>query len=775
MPRAGALASVLVALNATTIVAALPAVARDLGVDLVGVSWVVAVYLIALAAVQPIAAWPGERFGARRSIVGGLVVFGVSSIGAALATSLPVLVGARLLQAIAGAVIAPSALGLRALAVGATIGAVLAVTDWRWVFLVDAPLVAVVLWIGRRDLSPAPARGAASTDAVGATALGALLALPVWILVGMEPGLSPLKVALLVVMHAGFIVFFRYEKRRSDPAVATALIRTRAFGVPMLIAALSSLALFGALVAIPLAFADAPDAIFRTGVVLIAASSAVIALSPPSDAPHSAVSTSRYFGAITGVVLAALFIGRGDHLAGLPVLVAILAIAGVAAAAIRTALPPRAAVVAILVAITATACGDANVARDLPPAASALASARPAASAPASAPPTASAAASARPAASAQASAPPASVGAPPAAARPEVAACADPLLTVLPVALEGFESITPLGNFNAPDHTIPTDHIYVNFRPKPGSRGGLGSTLAAPVVSPGRVKVESMMRVTANEDGVTRTDDFKLDLRPCGPVRMSFDHINEIAPRLAAAIAGQSGDCQESRPRPTAVYRYCRFRVDLTLEPGEAIGTGGAGNAVGIDIGANDDRSAAGVVAEPSRYMQPDLHVICPLDLFAPAVREQLYSRLGRSGQPRTVEPRCGTIYQDKPGTLQGNWFAGPGYAQQPEIWGKSLALAHDNFDPTRGAIVIGGVIAEPGQFTFVPKHDGRVDREFAEVSDGALYCYDLARQFQGGPPGPALRLLVSLASAKELRVERQSGACSAGVAFATPTTYTR
>lgn len=409
-------------------------------------------------------------------------------------------------------------------------------------------------------------------------------------------------------------------------------------------------------------------------------------------------------------------------------------------------------VVTIAVAVlVAGACADRDVVRDLP---SALAS-----------PP--------RTAAPAGTFAPQITFAPP--ASRAEVAGCADPLLTVLPVALDGFESITPLGNFNAPDHTIPTDHVYVNFRPKPGTRGGLGSTLAAPVVSPGRVKVESIMRVTAVEDGFTRSDDFKLDLRPCGPVRLSFDHVNEIAPRLAAAIAGQTGECQESHPRPTATYRYCRYRVDLTLEAGEPIGTGGAGNAVGIDVGATDDRSPVGVVAEPIRYMQPDLHVICPLDLFAPAARDQLYARLGRAGAPRTVEPRCGTIYQDKPGTLQGNWFAGPGYAQLPDMWGKSLALAHDNFDPTRGAIVIGGVIGEPGQFMFVPKHDGRVDREFAEVSDGALYCYDLVRQFQGGPPGPALRLLVSLASAKELKVERQSGPCSASVAFATPTTYTR
>lgn len=383
-------------------------------------------------------------------------------------------------------------------------------------------------------------------------------------------------------------------------------------------------------------------------------------------------------------------------------------------------------------------------------------------------------------------SAPPAAPTAPSVAAAPPPtlpaqAACADPLLTVLPVALDGFESITPLGNFNAPDHTIPTDHIYVIFRPKPGSRGGLGSTLSAPVVSPGRLKVESITRVTAVEDGVTRSDDFKLDFRLCAPVRLYLDHVNEIAPLIAAAIAGQTGDRQESHPRPTATYRYCRFRVDLTLGSGEPVGTGGAGNAVGIDIGATDDRSPAGAVAEPSRYSQADLHVICPLDLFAPAVREQLYARLGRPGAPRTVEPRCGTIYQDKLGTLQGNWFSGPGNANRPEMWGKSLALAHDNFDPAQGAIVIGGVLGSPGRFGFAPKHEGRVDREFSEVTDGGLYCYELPQpgpQFGAPAPLPITeRLLVSLTAPKELKVERQSSSCGSGtaLAFARPTSYTR
>src|SRR3990172_7530599 len=173
MPRiplfvaAVALGNLLVPLNSTMIVVALPQIARDLGADKAAVSWLVTAYLIAMASLQPIGGRVGDRFGRRELMLGALVVFAGASAGAALSRDLGVLVGFRILQAAAACAIVPNGLGLlrgasvegRAgmyfgisgattgigAAVGPLLGGLLAAVDWRWIFAVNVPLVALIL------------------------------------------------------------------------------------------------------------------------------------------------------------------------------------------------------------------------------------------------------------------------------------------------------------------------------------------------------------------------------------------------------------------------------------------------------------------------------------------------------------------------------------------------------------------------------------------------------------------------------------------------------
>src|SRR5438094_3978667 len=70
------------------IVVALPQVARDLGVDVAETSWIVTSYLIAMAALQPIAGRVGDRLGRRNVMLAALVYFAVASAGAAAAGSI---------------------------------------------------------------------------------------------------------------------------------------------------------------------------------------------------------------------------------------------------------------------------------------------------------------------------------------------------------------------------------------------------------------------------------------------------------------------------------------------------------------------------------------------------------------------------------------------------------------------------------------------------------------------------------------------------------------
>src|SRR2546428_3741420 len=163
------------------IVVALPQVARDLKVDVAETSWIVTSYLIAMAALQPIAGRVGDRLGRRNVMLAALVYFAVASAGAAVANSILVLAVFRINQAIAAAALVPNGLGLlreaipsgrrgaefgivsAATAVGGTggplLGGVLAGVDWGWVFLVNVPGCAAAFALPRRGLPPTAGAG----------------------------------------------------------------------------------------------------------------------------------------------------------------------------------------------------------------------------------------------------------------------------------------------------------------------------------------------------------------------------------------------------------------------------------------------------------------------------------------------------------------------------------------------------------------------------------------------------------------------------------------
>ena len=105
-----ALAGMLVPLNSTMIAVALPRLVDDLHASLRSVTLLVTAYLVAMAALQPVAGRLGDRFGRRPLLLGGLAWFAAASAGAAVAGGLEVLVVFRVQQAIAGALIALLAL-----------------------------------------------------------------------------------------------------------------------------------------------------------------------------------------------------------------------------------------------------------------------------------------------------------------------------------------------------------------------------------------------------------------------------------------------------------------------------------------------------------------------------------------------------------------------------------------------------------------------------------------------------------------------------------------
>ena len=107
-----ALGTMLAPLNSTMIVVAPPEILDDFGHSLAWGSWIVISYLVAMAAVQPLGGSLGDRYGRRRMLLIGLTAFLAATVVAALAPSVEVLLVARTVQALSGAMAIPNGTAL---------------------------------------------------------------------------------------------------------------------------------------------------------------------------------------------------------------------------------------------------------------------------------------------------------------------------------------------------------------------------------------------------------------------------------------------------------------------------------------------------------------------------------------------------------------------------------------------------------------------------------------------------------------------------------------
>ncbi|MFC4466174.1 MFS transporter [Streptomyces xiangluensis] len=247
------LGSSMALLDSTVVNVALPRIGRDLDADLAALQWTVNAYLVTLAGLILLGGALGDRFGRRKVFVVGVIWFAAASLLCGIAPNAPVLIAARALQGIGGALLTPGSLSLiqasfhpddRGKAVGlwsgfggigAAIGPFLGgwLVDgpgWRWVFLLNVPLALLCAPIALRHVpeSKDGREHGRGFDVLGA-ALGALsLALVTYALIEARSGALVVTVTAGVGVVAG-IAFVYVERRRDDPMMPLDIFASRQF------------------------------------------------------------------------------------------------------------------------------------------------------------------------------------------------------------------------------------------------------------------------------------------------------------------------------------------------------------------------------------------------------------------------------------------------------------------------------------------------------------------------------------------------------------------
>jgi EmrB/QacA subfamily drug resistance transporter len=251
---AAILGSGIVFLDGTIVNVALPAIRRSLHGGLAEQQWVVEAYLLTLSSLLLVGGSLGDLFGRRRVFMIGTAAFGVCSLLCAAAPTSGVLIAARAIQGIAGALLVPSTLALimdtfaeheRAAAIGtwtawtgiATVigplggGALVTAASWRWVFAVNLVPVAITLYL--LSTLPGDARRPGHVDWLGAVLVALGLAGPVFALIEQpQYGWGSARVMIPLVAGAVLLVVFVFvERREREPMLPFELFGSRNFSV----------------------------------------------------------------------------------------------------------------------------------------------------------------------------------------------------------------------------------------------------------------------------------------------------------------------------------------------------------------------------------------------------------------------------------------------------------------------------------------------------------------------------------------------------------------
>ena len=256
-------------LDSSIVNVALPQMARALDVDTAQIQLVVTSYLIVIVGIILIFGKLGDMLGKTRIFTFGIAMFTLGSLLCGIGSSFPVLIGARIIQAVGAAAtmannqgiitqVFPAtergkALGLTgtSVALGSLVGPglggiIVGAASWEYIFLINVPVGVVVLFFAIKLLPRSNKKVTDRLDILGA-ALFMFSIVPLFVALGQVPSLgftNPLILSAFVVSVLSFIAFIVVEQKRENPLISLSIFKNKLFSLSIFCAFITFVGLF---------------------------------------------------------------------------------------------------------------------------------------------------------------------------------------------------------------------------------------------------------------------------------------------------------------------------------------------------------------------------------------------------------------------------------------------------------------------------------------------------------------------------------------------------
>jgi EmrB/QacA subfamily drug resistance transporter len=272
------LGAIMPILDATIVNVAIRTIGRDFHTSIATIQWVLTGYLLGFATVIPATGWAAQRFGAKRVFIGALALFAVTSALAGSAVSVGELIALRVVQGAGAGLIMPvgqlivaqaagpkrmgrvmSVLGVPMLlgsVTGPVIGGlIVSSASWRWIFLINPPVALAAIALAIRLLPSSRGRAADRLDVRGLVLLcGGVASITYGLSQASTHGFGASLPLTLIGAGAALIASYAFHALRltERALIDVTLFGHRGFAVSMAANLVVAIALFGALVLLPL-------------------------------------------------------------------------------------------------------------------------------------------------------------------------------------------------------------------------------------------------------------------------------------------------------------------------------------------------------------------------------------------------------------------------------------------------------------------------------------------------------------------------------------------